>query len=139
MSTHLRNHAEDSPAVLPIAYAPSKPLVIATILREEGTTGVHTHFRELRRYLRSRGAEGVIVTPFSWGRPLPDSVFSLRLALEPLTGPPASPGTGTGMKPSFVLRCAAIFAKQATAPSTPSARYRLGRRYRYGEGPASGW
>ena len=33
----------------------SLPLVIATILREEGITGVHTHVRQLRRYLEECG------------------------------------------------------------------------------------
>ena len=52
----------------------SLPVVIATMLREEGITGVHTHVRQLRRYLedavralssrRSRGAER-LPYPFS--------------------------------------------------------------------------
>ena len=35
----------------------ARPLIIATILREEGTTGVQTHVRQLRRYLRDCGSE----------------------------------------------------------------------------------
>src|SRR5215472_588107 len=57
-------------------------LVIATILREEGTTGVHTHFQQLRRYLEAQAGTTTIITPFSWGRPLTVPVFGLRLALE---------------------------------------------------------
>ena len=60
----------------------SLTLVVATILREEGTTGVHTHFQQLRRYLDEQGCKITIVTPFSWGGPLTVPVFGLRLALE---------------------------------------------------------
>ena len=48
----------------------ARPLIIATILREEGTTGVQTHVRQLRRYLRDCGTEAELVTPFSWGGPV---------------------------------------------------------------------
>jgi hypothetical protein len=40
-------------------------VVIATILRAEGTTGVQTHVQQLRRYLGESGTS--ILTPFSWG------------------------------------------------------------------------
>ena len=56
-------------------------LVIATILPSEGTTGVQTHFRELRRYLDARGTPSVLLTPFSWARPLTYPVFGVRLVL----------------------------------------------------------
>jgi glycosyltransferase involved in cell wall biosynthesis len=62
--------------------AVSRPLVIATILREEGSTGVQTHVQQLRRYLEERGTTTTIVTPFSWGRALTVPVFGVRLALE---------------------------------------------------------
>src|SRR5215831_12958954 len=64
----------------------SLPLVIATILREEGNTGVQTHVRQLRRYLTERGTPTTLVTPFSWGRALTVPVFGLRLALERCSG-----------------------------------------------------
>lgn len=65
----------------------SPPLVIATILREEGITGVHTHVRQLRRYLEECGTAATIVTPFSWGRALTMPVFGLRhLVLERCSG-----------------------------------------------------
>src|SRR5512142_426303 len=60
----------------------SPTVVIATILREEGSTGVHTHFQQLRRYLDEQGSKITIVTPFSWGGALTVPVFGLRLALE---------------------------------------------------------
>lgn len=61
-----------------------EPLIIATILREEGNTGVHTHFRQMRRYLEERGTPSAIVTPFSWGKLLRAPVFGVRLALDRL-------------------------------------------------------
>lgn len=57
-------------------------LIIATILREEGNTGVHTHVRQLRRYLAGRGTPCEIVTPFSWGKLLRGPAFGVRLLLE---------------------------------------------------------
>lgn len=66
----------------------SVPLVIATILREDGITGVHTHVRQLRWYLEECGTPATLVTPFSWGRPLTYPVFGLRpLVLERCSGP----------------------------------------------------
>ena len=64
----------------------SLPLVIATILREEGITGVHTHVRQLRRYLEACGTAAAIVTPYSWSRALTVPVFGPRLVLERLSG-----------------------------------------------------
>jgi glycosyltransferase involved in cell wall biosynthesis len=64
----------------------SPPLVIATILREEGNTGVQTHVRQLRRYLQERGTPTTLVTPFSWGHALAVPVFGVRLVLERCSG-----------------------------------------------------
>jgi glycosyltransferase involved in cell wall biosynthesis len=64
----------------------SLPLVIATILREEGNTGVQTHVRQLRRYLGDCGTPATLITPFSWGRALTAPVFGVRLALERCSG-----------------------------------------------------
>src|SRR5690349_18878696 len=57
------------------------PLVIATMLRKEGRTGVQTHVRQLRRYLTARGVYAELVTPFSWSRVLATPVFAFRFAL----------------------------------------------------------
>jgi glycosyltransferase involved in cell wall biosynthesis len=65
------------------------PLVIASILRPEGTTGVHTHVRELCAYLDEKGLPYEVVTPFSWRWPLSKVIFSLRVPLQWLA-PPAS-------------------------------------------------
>jgi glycosyltransferase involved in cell wall biosynthesis len=61
-------------------------LVIATILREDGNTGVQTHVRQLRRYLDGLTARATLVTPFSWGGALAVPVFGLRLVLERCSG-----------------------------------------------------
>lgn len=61
-------------------------MVIATILREDGNTGVQTHVRQLRRYLDGLTARATLVTPFSWGAALAVPVFGLRLVLERFSG-----------------------------------------------------
>jgi glycosyltransferase involved in cell wall biosynthesis len=59
------------------------PLVIATILRGDGITGVDTHIRQLRQHLEECGTDSALVTPFSWARPLTYPVFGFRrLVLE---------------------------------------------------------
>jgi glycosyltransferase involved in cell wall biosynthesis len=63
------------------------PLVIATMHREEGITGVHTHVRQLRQYIERCGMAATLVTPFSWGRALTVPVFGPRLLLERFSRP----------------------------------------------------
>ena len=65
----------------------SPALVIATILREEGSTGVQTHVQQLCRHLEECGVSSTLVTPFSWGRTLTVPVFGVRLALERCSRP----------------------------------------------------
>ena len=64
----------------------STPLIIATILRPDGITGVHTHIRQLCQYLEDRKRPATLVTPFSWGRPILGPVFGVRLLLERFSG-----------------------------------------------------
>jgi len=52
------------------------------MLRAEGTTGVQTHVRELRRFLEATGSPVTLVTPFSWGRMLAYPVFGFRVVLK---------------------------------------------------------
>jgi glycosyltransferase involved in cell wall biosynthesis len=54
--------------------------------REEGITGVHTHVRQLRRYLEGCGMTAALVTPFSWGGALTVPVFGPRLVLQRFSG-----------------------------------------------------
>jgi glycosyltransferase involved in cell wall biosynthesis len=59
------------------------PVIIATILRGDGITGVDTHIRQLRQYLEECGTGSTLVTPFSWAQPLTYPVFGFRpLVLE---------------------------------------------------------
>lgn len=67
----------------------SRTLIVATNFREIGSTGVHTHFHQVRRYLEQSGTRVRVVTPFSWARPLTYPVFGPRLALH-RAWPPAS-------------------------------------------------
>ena len=64
---------------------PVRPLIIATMLRPEGGTGVHTHVRQLRRYGSRYGTAPLLVTPFEWGGPLRLAVFGFRRVLEPVS------------------------------------------------------
>jgi glycosyltransferase involved in cell wall biosynthesis len=63
------------------------PLIIATILREEGNTGVQTHVRQLRQYLLQEGTRVPVVTPFSRNATTAAAVFAVRPALSRLSGP----------------------------------------------------
>jgi glycosyltransferase involved in cell wall biosynthesis len=66
----------------------SVPLIVATMLRGDGVTGVETHIRQLRRYLEACGTASTLVTPFSWARPLTYPVFGIRpLVLERCSRP----------------------------------------------------
>jgi glycosyltransferase involved in cell wall biosynthesis len=57
-------------------------VIVATIFREGGGTGVHTHFGQLRGYLERHGSGATVVTPFSWNRPLTYPAFAPRLMLS---------------------------------------------------------
>jgi len=57
------------------------------MLRAEGATGVHTHFQQLLKYLaHDPGTTTILVTPFSWGRPLYLPIYGLRRALDLASG-----------------------------------------------------
>jgi glycosyltransferase involved in cell wall biosynthesis len=62
-------------------------VVIATILREEGNTGVQTHVQQVRRFLHEQDRTTLLVTPFAWRRPLTVPVFGVRMALDRFSGP----------------------------------------------------
>ena len=69
------------------------PVLVASIAREQGITGVHTHVRQLRAYLRSVGGDAEVVTPHSWAegsllrRALLLPLFGARVVLERVWGP----------------------------------------------------
>ena len=106
----------------------SLPLVIATILREEGITGVHTHVRQLRRYLEECGTDhhpchAVLVG--SARSPYPFS--ALASFWSDAADPPASSGIGIGMRCSSATRCADTSPRSATASSMPRDRWPPGQ------------
>ena len=84
---HLR---EPSPANVAI----EPPLLIATVARERGITGVHTHIRQLKGYLTRTHRSAEVVTPHEWAGgvrgpalPLLGVLFGIRLVLERTYGP----------------------------------------------------
>lgn len=64
-------------------------MIVATNFRELGSTGVHTHFQQVARYVEQFGTRVTVVTPFSWARSLTYPVFAPRLVLAKVY-PPAS-------------------------------------------------
>lgn len=70
----------------PLRADPSGKVLISALYRDRGSTGVHTHVRQLRRYLEERGTTTVWVSSFSWGRMLQGPVFGFRLLLRPFSG-----------------------------------------------------
>jgi glycosyltransferase involved in cell wall biosynthesis len=65
------------------------PVVIATILRPAGATGVQTHIGQVLRYFGSSGVPACVVTPFSWAKRVSPFLFGVRLPLK-LVSPEAS-------------------------------------------------
>lgn len=63
------------------------PLVIASLLREHGVTGVQTHVQQLLAYLRQTGDEAMLLTPYSWARPLTYPAFGIRAVLKRVSYP----------------------------------------------------
>jgi glycosyltransferase involved in cell wall biosynthesis len=70
-----------------VSGAAALPLVVSTMLRPQGNTGVHTHFQQFLKYLSTDAtATATLVTPFSWGGPLYLPVFGVRHALSRVSG-----------------------------------------------------
>ena len=118
---------------------PSLPLVIATILPVDGTTGVDTHILQLRRYLEERRGQH-IGHPVLLGPPpyLPSFWYppARTGAIQPCQ---ALPGICTGTRCSFTERCARASAKSATASSTRRIRSPPGLRCAPGRARTSAW
>lgn len=65
----------------------SIPIIIATVLRRTGETGVHTHYRTFIGWLENSGRESPeLVTPYDRNRWLIYPVFALRRVIAPLSG-----------------------------------------------------
>lgn len=71
----------------PPGESPERALVIATILRAKGSTGVQTYFSQLQQYLSSQSSSVTVVTPFSRDRLLSTPLFALRLLIRPISRP----------------------------------------------------
>lgn len=63
-----------------------RTVIIATIMRPEGETGVQTHINAFVRYLSERGRRYRVVTPFSCHMWVVVPVFGVRLVLDRLSG-----------------------------------------------------
>jgi len=61
-------------------------LLIATLMRETGETGVQTHFNEFRNYLDERGIKSTLVTPFSYLSFLSFVIMGVRKVIDVLHG-----------------------------------------------------
>jgi glycosyltransferase involved in cell wall biosynthesis len=70
-----------------------EPIIIASLAREQGITGVHTHVRQLREFLARSDADATLVTPHSWAgrspvrRTVLGMLFGVRPVLERVCGP----------------------------------------------------
>lgn len=62
-----------------------RPIVIASVMREQGTTGVQTHVRAVHDWLRQQGRAVRLVTPFDQPAWQVYPVFGLRRLLERLS------------------------------------------------------
>jgi len=71
----------------------NEPIIITSLAREQGITGVHTHVRQLREFLATSDVAVTHVTPHSWAagslvrRLILGAVFVLRPVLERTNGP----------------------------------------------------
>lgn len=63
------------------------PIVIASMMREHGETGVQTHVRAVRDWLVAQGRNVWLVTPFSNSRALVYPVFAVRRLIDRLHKP----------------------------------------------------
>lgn len=63
------------------------PILIATLMRPEGDTGVQTHFRAFAEFLEERGEPAELVTPFSMPAWQVYPVFGLRKLVDRLSKP----------------------------------------------------
>lgn len=67
-------------------HADDLPVVVASIMRSEGTTGVHTHFRQFRAQLDRWGIASTLTTAFSSHAAIQNALFAPRKVLEPVSG-----------------------------------------------------
>jgi glycosyltransferase involved in cell wall biosynthesis len=63
-----------------------KEVIIATLMRPDGDTGVQTSFNQVRRCLEQNGVNVSLVTPFSAPKTLVYPIFALRLLIDKVSG-----------------------------------------------------
>lgn len=59
-------------------------ILIATLMRSQGDTGVQTHFNAFCHFLQEQGVAVSLVTPFDWVKWIVLPVFALRRLIDPL-------------------------------------------------------
>ncbi|MGK7922759.1 MAG: glycosyltransferase family 4 protein [Trichodesmium sp.] len=64
----------------------NQQILIATIMREYGETGVQTHFNNFKNYLLEKKNPVKIITPFCFWKWLAFPVFGLRKIIDPISG-----------------------------------------------------
>jgi len=64
-----------------------KEVIIATLMRPDGDTGVQTSFNQVRRWLKQSGVKVSLVTPFSAPKILVYPMFAPRPLLDKINGP----------------------------------------------------
>ncbi len=62
-------------------------IIIATIMRPYGETGVQTHINCFREFLDSQSIKNRLITPFSYYKWLVYPIFAVRKVLDKLSGP----------------------------------------------------
>ena len=62
-------------------------VVIATLMRPEGDTGVQTHFNQVQQWLRQSGVAVSLITPFSAPLILVYPTFAIRTIIDRINGP----------------------------------------------------
>lgn len=72
---------------MPSRSSGTNEVVVASLLRRDGATGVQSHVRDLLESGRRLGRQPELVTPFDARSPLLAPVFAVRHLLHPLSGP----------------------------------------------------
>jgi glycosyltransferase involved in cell wall biosynthesis len=68
-----------------VSATPTQDLVLATLMRPEGGSGVQTHVRTFRGYLESVSRPCTFVNPYSTRSPLLYPVFGARKVIDPIS------------------------------------------------------
>lgn len=66
--------------------ASKKQVIIATLMRPQGDTGVQTHFNVVRRCIERANIPVSLVTPFAMPRSLTYPIFGVRKLIDPMNG-----------------------------------------------------